>query len=108
MNSPRYSSPANHIKAQISKAPAIHRDREPEAENMMRVSGTGCAGPEAEVDARGVSMNRSGLRGADAKLSVTCRDRYTIAAPFPEACSRKMTGIFRLAVALLATLVASG
>jgi hypothetical protein len=49
MNSPRYSSPANHIKAQIRRALAIHRDREPEAENMMRVSGTGCAGLEAEV-----------------------------------------------------------
>src|SRR5258706_245773 len=53
-------------------------------------------------------MNRSALRGADAELSVACRDRYTIAPPFQEACSRKVTGIFRLAVALLATLAASG
>src|SRR5882672_3273861 len=106
MNSPRYSSPANHIKAQIRKALAIHRDREPEAANMMEVSGTVRAGLEAE--ARSVSMDPSALRSADAELSDHCRARYTIAPPFPEACSRKMTGVFRLAAALLAALAASG
>ncbi len=52
-------------------------------------------------------MNRSALRGADAELSVACRDRYTIAAPSLKLCSRKMTGVFRLAVALFAVLAAS-
>src|SRR5436190_1175819 len=34
--------------------------------------------PRTEAEARSVSMNRSALRGADAQLSVACRDRYTI------------------------------
>src|SRR5712692_7930966 len=87
MNSPRYSSAANHIKAQIRKAPAIHRDREPGAANMMSVSVTGCAGLKPRR--RRVSMNRSALRGADAELSDHCRAHYTIAPPFPRAYSRK-------------------
>src|SRR3979490_894496 len=73
MNSPRYSSPANHIEAQIRKALAIHRDREPEAANIMRVSGTGCAGVKRRGGSAAHQHYRSALRGADAELSVACR-----------------------------------
>src|SRR5712691_12432807 len=73
---------------------------------MMGVSRAGCAGLEAEAEARGVSMNRSSLRSADADLSDHCRARYTIAPPFPKAYSRKMILAFRLAAALLSALAA--
>src|SRR5882762_2841794 len=108
MKSPRYSRPANHTKTQIRKAFAIHRDREPEAANMMR-NFPGQAAPASGRggSSAGVSMDRSALRGADVELSDHCQARYTIAPLSPKACSRKMTIVFRLAAALLAA-VASG
>src|SRR5712691_7661271 len=119
MNSPRYSSPANHnSKAQIRKAFAIHRGRDPETVGSMDedfLGGRGGAGSRAMRTAD--KMNPHALRSADAELSAGCRDGYTITPRFLQArmktsrrpfTASETIAAFGLAAAFLAVLVPWG